>query len=82
MGLGKKECLHFHRIIKFLTLGSPEKASLEDRGPLAEAEVASDRQGAGAEEAAAGAQLGEEVGERVLRLWVMKSIHSTTVMTT
>ena len=55
---------------------------MEDRGPLAEAEVASDRQGAVAEEVAAGAQLGEEGGERVLRLWVLKSIHSTTVMIT
>ena len=67
-GPGRKRMFKFSSNYEILTLGSPEKASLEDRGPLAEAEVASDRQGAGAEEVAAGAQLGEEVGERVLRL--------------
>ena len=48
---------------------SPEKASLEDRGPLAGEEASSVQQGAAA---AAGAAHGdppaEEEGERVLRL--------------
>ena len=47
---------------------SPEKASLEDRGPQAGVEAASALQGAGAAGAAHGDPPAAEVGERVLPL--------------